>query len=75
MIYELTVNMLGENFIMAKSIVKEELFEIYESKLQKCIATESVTNISDEIISKTKEIVIMLILLWNIQYSCFYLCI
>lgn len=41
---------------MIKGKIIEELFEIYESKIQEFITTDNVPNISDEIISKTNEL-------------------
>ena len=41
---------------MIKGKIIEELFDIYESKIQECITTEDVLNIGDEIISKTDEL-------------------
>ena len=41
---------------MIKGKIIEELFEIYESKMQEYIIAEDVINIGDEIISKTDTI-------------------
>ena len=41
---------------MVKDTIIEELFEFYEGRFQKYITSERVTNISDEIISKTNNI-------------------
>ena len=41
---------------MAKTRNMEELYKVYESKMQEYITTEDVLNIGDEIISKTDEI-------------------
>ena len=41
---------------MVKGKIIEELFEIYDSKIQEYIITENVINIGDEIISKIDTI-------------------
>ena len=41
---------------MVKGKIIEKLFGVYERELQEYIATESITNIGDEIISKINEI-------------------